>query len=205
MRTSPISRGMIALFSSLNRIPLSNTQGVVNAIENSPSQVNDGDLYLRVDITGKGGITELLDSNTRKIDGVSSFDKTRLEDGVNQAVEKIRFAYGTSATAGGETAPELISYSNKYSEVPAVLANADLVLTQNGKDILSVPVQRLLVAADSQKPMGEADAFELDAIRVLKEKTDIKISLRFPNGRSIGSTANHFIELHFIGAQVSRK
>lgn len=177
----------------------------VSALERSGLQLNNGHQYLRLNITNKGGIVELLDTNTRQIDGESTFNGMTLEEGVNIALEKIRFGYATSATVGGELDPTLVRYSNLYDDVPPVLANADLVITQQGKDILSVPVRNLLVGAKSERAAGAVDAYESDVIRVLRSKTPVKISLRFPKGASIGNAANHFIELHLIGAATARK
>ncbi|WP_161889260.1 hypothetical protein [Pontibacter russatus] len=200
MRNTLYLVGQVAVLAAL-KIDINDNA----AIERSGLQLNNGHQYLRLNITNKGGIVELLDTNTRQIDGESTFNGMTLEEGVNLALEKIRFGYATSATVGGETDPTLVKYSNVYSDVPAVLANADLVITQQGKDILSVPVRNLLVGAESERTAGNVDSYESGVIRVLRSKTPIKISLRFPKGASIGNAANHFIELHLHGAATARK
>ncbi|MFD3001439.1 hypothetical protein ACFS7Z_13790 [Pontibacter toksunensis] len=192
MRNSLFTIGQTYLMSAL---------GINGATQNV--QFNNGDYYLRSKITA-GGILELIDSNTKKVDGLSSFDGRSLEDGVNLALEKVRFAYGTSATVGGATDPVAIKYSTAYADVPAALANADLVISQHGKQILSVPVQRFLLGAASNRPAGLEDAYELDAIRLIKEKTELSIAIRFPKGATLPD-ANHFIELHLIGSTTGRK
>lgn len=205
MRNSIITAGQLFAVVALGLMHSGDSRNAAQALDAAGYQFNNGDMYLRLDITGKGGISELIDSNTKKVDGVSSFNGVTLETGINQVLEKIRFGYATSAKADGEKSPALVRYTNKYSQVPAVLANADLVLSQNGKDILTVPIQRLLTTSDSPKVAGVEDAYELEAMRLLREKTDLKIAIRFPEGKSIGSDANHFVELHLIGTQTARK
>lgn len=194
MRTSIFTVGMAYL---LTKLGLSQTDTSV--------QLNNGDQYLRTSIKGASGITELLDSNTKKENGISSWVGRQLENGQYMALEKVRVGFGTSPTTGGTTNPALVKYSTKVADIPAALLNADLEISQSGKTIQVIPMQRFFSDVASDKPAGVADAYELDALRLLEPKQDIGLAIRFPKDGSIATDANYFLEVHLIGAQTGRK
>ncbi|WP_299760877.1 hypothetical protein [uncultured Pontibacter sp.] len=203
MRNSIFLVGHVALLQAMGYVD-GNFEPDFKRAAASGVKFTNGMEYLRLNITNKGGIVDLLTANTQQVDGECTFNGNILEDARNLALEKIRLGYAKSAKAGGETDPTLLKYSNLYDDVPAVLANADLVIAQDGKDILTIPVRHLLVGSKSEQVSGAVDAFESGVIKVLRSKSKINVQLRFPKGASIGNVDNHFIELHFIGAATTR-
>jgi hypothetical protein len=173
-------------------------------IANRDVQFSDADMYLRSNITGGAGIKELLDATNTKQIGTSNWDKNALPASVNIALERIRVAYATTASADGITNPANLKYSTKLSDVPAALLNAELVITQNDKPIVEVPMQRFFSEAVNNRPVGTEDALILDSLRLIKENVPVGINIKFPNGLALAG-ANHFVEIHLMGTQTRKR
>jgi hypothetical protein len=167
-------------------------------------QAFDADMYLRVDITGGSGIMELLDENTTKTTGITNWDKNKLAKTVNMALERVRVAYATTATAGGEKKPEAVKYSTVSKDVPAALMNADLIILQNDKTLAEIPMSRFFVESASNRPAGVEDAVVLDSLRLIQENQPVGIQIKFPKGVALPD-ANHFVDIRLIGQQTRRR
>ncbi|RDC65061.1 hypothetical protein [Adhaeribacter pallidiroseus] len=173
-------------------------------IEAGNAQFTDADQYLRIAVTGGAGIVELIDSTTEKKVGTTNWDKNKLPSGVNIALERIRAGWASSDFSYGETNPAAVVYTNKIGNIPAALLNADLVITQEDKPVVELPMQRLFSAADSNKPVGLEDAYVLESLRLIKEDSAVGIQIKFPKGLTL-SGANYFFELHLIGTKTGKR
>ncbi len=162
-------------------------------------QFVDADVYLRHNITGAAGTFDLLDENTTKTIGLTNWDGNKLAKTINMALERVRLGYATTAT-GGITKPEALKYSNKLSDAPAALLNAELVIVQNDKPIVEIPVQRFFGESVNNRPVGAEDSVVLDSLRLIKENVPVGIQIKFPKGVALPD-ANHFVEVHLIGTQ----
>lgn len=171
---------------------------LVPSLANNVARVSDGDLYVRLDITGKGGIYNLIDANTKKVVGESSFDGSKLPADVNMVLERVRIAYATCPTTDSDLTVSGQNYSALYSRVPEVLANAEFVITQGGTKILELPLQRFLLNDPSAGLQGD-DAYFLEAQRHLKPQTPLEVQIHFPSNKSMSVDKKHFIEVHLIG------
>ena len=99
-------------------------------------------IYVRKDITGAGGIFNVIDENTLKVEGVSSLTKTSLPK--NQAVifDKIAIGFALGSVELGEEGQ--VDYGTTLT--PAEIRNATLVITQNGREVLELPVADMVKA-----------------------------------------------------------
>lgn len=129
--------------------------------------VQDKTIYLNFSAAGQAGIVNLIDSNTRKIIGVTNLDGNKLNPGRDYIIDSIRFmnAAGTDIMAA--------DYTNG---VPVAMKNAEFRIVQGSNNLLEMPVSDLtgdLVAKDilagfrniSTLPMirsNEEFAFELE-------------------------------------------
>lgn len=169
------------------------------------NRIDDGDLYIRKEITGAGGTIDLITASTTKTNGVTTFDKNRIPATIRMVLERISFGYATtqSNNTDGEAGQR---YANLVSGVPAILVNADLIIVHAEKTIVEVPVERLLTKGSVLGTVGAgADSYWLDSLRELKPNAEINIRLRFPEGKSLGSDAKHFVELHLIGPMAKER
>jgi hypothetical protein len=149
------------------------------AINNNSFSLEPTDLYVKKQIAGASGIYEILDANSKKLDGICSFDSDgRMETNRAAVFNRLTVRYGT----GNETAsPGSIDY---VDAIPAALANAELEIIQDGDQVLRKSVRSLFAGDGDKDSFDKAgnDHAELASIRLLRDDKDIKINLRFPAG-----------------------
>jgi hypothetical protein len=158
------------------------------------------DLYIKKQISAASGITRLIDSNTKKLDGICSFDSDGKVDQNRAAIwNRISVKYGLGNDGAS---PGSIAYTEA---VPAQLANADLVITQKGREVLRKSV-RSLYARGTETEAG-ADYVDLSSLRLFVDDEDIEINLHFPTGVAMpaaGAGTTGFIYVS-IDALTTRK
>lgn len=195
---------MKSSFFTVAQIALLSTLGVNNADSNplvNQGLLMDGDEYLRREITGSGsGTLELIDSQTTRTVGVSTFDKTKMPAGQVMVLEAIRLAVAVVPSSDTASAAAQ-AYSTKYSECPAVLRGAHFIIRQGGTTIVEIAVERLLNLGIVDGRIGD-DAYSLPAFRLIQPETELQIQIRFPDaGAAVAFDAAKkiFIELHLLG------
>lgn len=165
------------------------------AIIRGEMQYTDADFYIRKAITG--GTTDLLNpSNVRKI-GITNLDKNVLPDLVNLVLSGVRMAYGSHAT---ETDAAAINYSNTR-EVPAVIANGELVISTDDKPIVELPAARFFNNSStgiSNQVQGHDDIVVLKSLRLIRANQPIIIQFRCAEGGTLAA-GKHYIEVRLLG------
>lgn len=157
-------------------------------------------VYVRKEATGASSTWSIINENTKKVDGVSSISETKLPK--NQAVifDKVAIGFGEGNAVGQEGE---IDYSS--TKAPAVLRNAVLVITQNGREVLELPV------ADMTKvisPTNQSDYYhDLEGFHYLVDDQPMEWVLRFPNGKTLSAAAGvfNYLEVRLQGFKTSRK
>lgn len=167
----------------------------------------DTDLMHACNITASGGIYDLLRTNNDKQVGVSDLDSNKLEPGVNIAVDRIKLSYATILTASViATTISDLDYNSNFAGVPTELKRAKLVIKQEGKTLLRLPVERFLVAAASPKSQGEEDCLILGTPIVLIEQKPLLIQLEFnPSKNMVVNTFSHFLQVRFMGTETASR
>jgi hypothetical protein len=165
----------------------------------------DSDITHSSEISEAGGIYDLLRTTNDKEVGVSDFDSNKLEAGVNAAIGRIKLGYGKAATLDNKTAAN-IAYSSDSSVFPVELLRAKLIVKQDNKTLLRLPVERFTVAAKSTKVQGEEDVLHLGTPFVLIEQKPISIQLEFnPNAGITAGADDHFLQVRMMGVETSSK
>ncbi len=165
----------------------------------------DSDITHSAEISEAGGIYDLLRTTNDKQVGISDFDSNKLEAGVNAAVGRIKIGYGKAATADNKTAAA-IAYSSDASLFPLELLRAKLIVKQDNKTLMRLPVERFTVAAKSTKVQGEEDVLHLGTPFVLVEQKPISIQLEFnPNAGITAGTDDHFLQVRLMGTETSSR
>lgn len=163
----------------------------------------DADLLHSAEITEGGGNYDLLKSTNDKVVGISDLDGDKLEPGVNIAVDRIKLAYGKDAAANNPTAAS-VSYSSLLSAFPVELLRAKLVIKQDSKTKLRLPVERFTQQANSPKVQGEEDCLHLGSLIFLEENKPIEIQLEFED--AINAAADkHFVQCRFMGTETASR
>jgi len=164
-------------------------------------KLTDGNVYIRSEITGGGGIVNLIESGTLEKIGTSSFNGQKLPAGVKMAVERIRLGFceledndtNKSAKPAGQ------AYTNKYSTVAAKLRAAHFILTKGGKKILEIPVSQFLTLDSCEGMIAEHDCYDLQAFRYLKGDELLEIQLSFPPEVQWPAGKKYFASVELLG------
>ncbi|WP_341199771.1 hypothetical protein [Croceibacter atlanticus] len=142
--------------------------------------------YFAKDISSAGGTIQLLDENTKKTAGSSSISEGRLAKNEGAVSVGVEFLYGT----GDASKPGSVDYN---TAMPAVLQNAVITLSQNGRVLLSRPVSDAFAKGTAT---GHAEkVLELRVPIAIRDAEAIKAELEFPTGTSmpaeISATEQH--------------
>lgn len=161
-------------------------------------------VYVRKDITGAGGIFNIIDENTLKVEGVSSLTKDALPK--NQAVifDKIAIGYALGTVTLGEEG--IVDYGK--DSAPAEIRNSTLVITQNGREVLELPVADM-IKAQSTNTAGDY-YHDLEGFHYLVDDQPMEWQLKFPKGVNIvgggvNSDFRKYLEIRIQGFKTSRK
>lgn len=162
-----------------------------NLVINSAPKVFDTTKYLCADLEGRGGIVELVDANTKKIEGITNFDGNRLDSGRYVAIDGIRIlAENTNALT--------INTANWTATPAAVLLNSELQIFQ-GEDLFTIPCSELFNLHKGASTSNDEDFRQISHIPVLKPDVPFKINWKFPNGSSLPTDSSYtgFVKLEF--------
>lgn len=158
-------------------------------------------VYVRKDATNASSAWKVINENTKKVDGVSSISETKLPK--NQAVifDKIAIGFAEGAAVGKEGS---LDYS--VTTPPAVLRNANIVITQNGREVLDLPVADLIKGQSSN---ASGDLYhDLEGFNYLVDDQPMDWVLRFPEGTVLAPSAAgkfNYVEVRLQGFKTTRK
>jgi len=157
-------------------------------------------VFVRKDVTNAGGAIRIIDENTKKIDGVSSLSETKLPKNQTVIFDKIAIGFAEGDAVGKAGALDYTS-----AKAPAILRNANIVITQNGREVLDLPLADLTKVTS---PTSQDDYYhDLEGFNFLVDDQPMEWVLRFPNGEVFAPAAGKFnyIEVRLQGFKSSRK
>lgn len=158
--------------------------------------LDDQILELKKEIVG-GGEINLLTAATERIDGICSFDKNKLQSGRAFLFDQISVCYATDAASGKEGELE---YDVK---APVALQNALFVITQDGREVLRMPVRDVHNIETGQ---NISDAYrQLKTMRYLSDERNIKLTIIFPEDVVLSGAAKHYVYVRLNGVQTTKK
>ena len=174
------------------------SQQLQGDISQGKTQLDDQVLEIKKRIVG-GGTIDLIDATTERVDGICSFDKNKLQTGRAFVFDKLSISYNTGATEGLEGK---LPYTKA---LPAELQNALFIITQNGREVLRMPVIDLHNLAAGQKAADQYS--ELDSLSFLADDKTLTMQIKFAPGASLSANAGteHYIHLRLKGLQTSIK
>jgi hypothetical protein len=159
--------------------------------------LDDQTMEIKKEIQG-GSIIDLLDGTSDRVTGINSFDKDRLKQGRAFIFDQIALNYATHATDSG------LEGKIAYSAVPPKeLQNAVLVISQNGREALRLPVRD--VANIKTGLTSQDDYKQLKSLRYLLDDQEVKVQLHFPVGTSLDSAVKHYVYFRANGLQTAKK
>ncbi len=165
-------------------------------IQNNSVTLDDQTMEVKKEIAG-GGTIDLIDGTTERIDGICSFDKDRLKTGRAFLFDRVSVCYATDAASGKEG---ILEYNTK---APAVLQNALFTITQDGREVLRLPMRDVHSIHTGEK--NADDYSELDTLRYLVDEREVKIQIKFPPNAALADNVKHYVYVRLKGAQTTKK
>ena len=169
------------------------TQQLQSDLSSGTTRLQPHVLYVKKEIKG-GGKQQILTANTKTLPGVCSYDQGGIMETKRAFVfDKIAIDYATNAASGLEGELE---YNTK---APKELQNADVIISQNGKELLKLPFRQLHNIETGQR--GSDEYTELSTLIGFVDSQPIKIELEFPENVSLDDAVKHYIFVRFDGLQ----
>lgn len=178
-----ISGGELARSKSIFRKNIAYVKGV----DGRTPDIKDSTLYIAADASGIAGKKDLLTANTKALVGITNFDGNKLNTGRNVVINSARLLYTTDGA-------EIVSADwQNEDRLPAELQNAEVVVTQGGRLVLSMPLSDL-----------QGDKFQawrkFANTPFLKANEPISVQLELPEGVTApvsDGTVQSFIRFEF--------
>ena len=163
----------------------------------------DADFYLRKNIKAASGTLDLIQRSDSEKTGTRNIDRSELPSLQNLILKGLVLSYAVGGAS--TTDPAVVSYSSKKpsTAVPA-LQNGELIIEQDDKPVLQIPVERFFSAADSDEAFSEKEAIWLDNWRLIKAQRPFKVKIKFAEGQAV-SDANTFVSVHLLGTKTRKR
>lgn len=157
-------------------------------VDTRNAKVMDRTQYITFDAKGKSSVVLLIDSNTKKLVGETSFDANKLNKGRYFVIDGIRVLTEDTATTLHE--------AKWKSEAHAAIVNSELKIAQD-EDLLLLPVSDLLTQLIG---INSGDIFRsIASAPVIVPEKEINISWQFPQGASVPTTKEQFVRIELRG------
>lgn len=166
---------------------------------------SDSVYYKRYEITGAGGLLDLLYNDDAIKDGFCNISKQKIKQGCAIMIDRITTRIGYVATGGSET-PAEINYLPVASigTVDAIIANCELEIDVAQLNIFQAPINSF--CQESVAINGEKDGIILTAPKLITDSQEMQFRLHVPQGLTISGTTNrYFIEVALRGAEIRVK
>jgi len=153
-------------------------------------------LEIKKEITGN--TSQLLSSNTFRVDGICSFDQGgKLDTGRAFVFDQVAIGYATDAASEKEGSLE---YNTK---APAVLQNALVIIEQEGREVLRMPFRDL---HNIQNGFKANDAYsELKGLGYFVDNKKVTITIKLAEGETLAAGVKHYVYFRASGLQTAIK
>lgn len=149
--------------------------------------------YVKKDISEAGGLTRILDTTTKRVDGISTFNENKLPKKEAMVYDQVRIAYGK----GDEAKLSSTKLNKAFDEA---LLNANLIIKQNGRIQLEAPVSDF--HTEGTNTDVNSNYVQIPVPNLIRDDEELEISLQFPKGSAMpaaSSGENHFVGIYLRG------
>lgn len=147
--------------------------------------------YIVVDVSGASGTVYIMDSNTKKLVGVTNFDGNKLNAGRHLVIDAVKME---KATAGNT--PATASFIGDTT-LPKELSNCEFRVIQKGLIPVDLPVNEMNQPTANQKSTAYR---EISTLPVLVANEEISMEIQFPVG--VTAPAGTLIRVSFDCHQI---
>lgn len=152
------------------------------------AKVMDRTQYITFDAKGKSSVVLLIDSNTKKLVGETSFDANKLNKGRYFVIDAVRVLV--------EDQTGSLKEANWKSDAHPAVLNSEFKIAQD-EDLLLLPLSDLLYTKIGQ---GNENGFRsIASAPVIVPEKEINISWQFPQGANVPDSQTQFVRIELRG------
>lgn len=166
---------------------------------------SDSVYYKRYEVTGAGGLLDLLYNDDAIKDGFTNISKQKIKQGCAIMIDRITVRAGYVATGGSENVAQIVyTPISQIATVEPILANAELEIDVAQLNIFQAPINSF--NQESIGVNGEKDGIILTAPKLITDSQEMQFRLHVPQGMTIAGTTNrYFVEVALRGAEIRVK
>lgn len=167
---------------------------------------SDSVYYKRYEITGAGGLLDLLYNDDAIKDGWTNISKQKIKQGCAIMVDRITTRIGYTAATNTTYNASQINYLPvaDIGTVDPIVANCELEIDVAQLNIFQSPINSF--CQESVGINGAKDGIILTAPKLITDAQEMQFRLHVPQGMTIsGATNRYFIEVALRGAEIRVK
>lgn len=166
---------------------------------------SDSVYYKRYEVTGAGGLLDLLYNDDAIKDGYCNISKQKIKQSCTIMIDRITVRAGYVATGGSETVADIVYLPiSDIATTSPVLANCELEIDVAQQNIFQAPINSF--NQESIGVNGAKDGIILTAPKMITDSQELQFRLHVPQGATIlGTTNRFFVEVALRGAEIRVK
>ena len=174
--------------------------------ENGNLNFADSVYYKRFEITGIGGMVDILKNDDSIVDGFCNISKQKIKQSCAIMIDRVTVRLGYTAASNTTYNAAQINYLPvaQLGTVDPIVTNAELEVDVAQLNIFQAPINSF--CQESIGINGEKDGIILTAPKLITDSQEIQFRLHVPQGLTISGTTNrYFIEVALRGAEIRVK
>lgn len=173
---------------------------------NGKLNFSDSVYYKRYEITGAGGMVDILKNDDSILDGFCNISKQKIKQGCAIMIDRITARVGYTAATNTTYTAANINYLPvaNIGTVDPIVANCELEIDVAQLNIFQAPINSF--CQESVGINGEKDGIILTAPKLITDSQEMQFRLHVPDRCTIvGTTNRYFIEIALRGAEIRVK
>ena len=166
---------------------------------------SDSVYFKRYEVTGAGGLLDLLLNDDSIKDGYCNISKQKIRQGCTIMVNRITVRGGYVAAGGTQTAADIVYLPiADIASTSPVFANCELEFDIAQQNVFQAPINSF--TQESIGVNGSKDGIILTAPKMVTDSQEMQLRLHVPQGSTIDGTTNRFfIEVCLRGSEIRVK
>lgn len=167
---------------------------------------SDSVYYMRYEITGAGGLLDLLHNDDAIKDGFTNISKQKIKQGCAIMIDRITARIGYTAATNTTYTAANINFLPvaQIGTVDPIISNCELEIDVAQLNIFQAPINSF--NQESVGINGEKDGIILTAPKLITDSQELQFRLHVPQGSTIvGTTNRYFMEVALRGAEIRVK
>lgn len=178
--------------------------------QNGNLNFSDSVYYKRYEVTGAGGLLDLLYNDDAIKDGFTNISKQKIKQSCAIMIDRITVRVGTvAATTTTANYEANVSYAPVESVATGAAASPILTNCELEIDVAQLNIFQAPINSFNQESVGingAKDGIILTAPKLITDSQELQFRLHVPQGKTIdGTSYRYFIEVALRGAEIRVK